>query len=123
MAELIPDMPSGTLGFRVSGRLKREDYDDVLVPPLRAALEASEKLRVLYAIGPELHMEPGAMVEDMKVELELGVKHRDAWEKIAVVTDLDWLWHAFGLFAWMAPGEMRLFRESEVEAAKAWLGG
>jgi hypothetical protein len=123
MVEVIADMPPGTLGFRVSGRLTREDYVEVLVPPLREAVEAGERLRVLYAIGPELHMEPAAVWEDLKLEIDLGIKHRDAWERIAVVTDLDWLWRAFELFSWMVPGEMRLFHESELEQAKAWLAG
>jgi len=75
MVEVIPDMPPGTLGFRVFGRLKREDYIKVLVPPLRKAVQAGERLRVLYAIGPELHMEPAAVWEDLKLELEVGIKH------------------------------------------------
>jgi hypothetical protein len=118
---VIPDMPPGTSGFRVSGRLRREDYVDVLVPPLRRAVEAGARLRILYGIGPDLHMEPGALWEDLKLEVELGVRHRDAWERIAVVTDFDWLWRAFELFSWMVPGEMRLFRESGFAQAKAWL--
>ncbi|MEA2148944.1 MAG: hypothetical protein QOD69_774 [Solirubrobacteraceae bacterium] len=122
MVEMISDMPPGTLGFRVSGRLTREDYVNVLVPPLRETVQAGERLRVLYAIGP-LHMEPAALWEDFKVEVEYGMKHRDAWERIAVVSDLDWLWRAFQLFSWMVPGEMRLFRESELEQAKPWLAG
>jgi hypothetical protein len=121
MVEVIPDMSPGTLGFRVSGRLTREDYVRVLVPPLHEAVQAGRRLRVLYAIGPELHMEPGAFLEDVKVELELGIKHREAWERIAVVTDLEWMWRAFELFSWMVPGEMRLFRESELEQARSWL--
>jgi hypothetical protein len=98
--------------------LTRDDYVDVLVPPLREAVEAGQRLRVLYAIGPEIHMEPGAVWEDLKVEAELGIKHRDAWERIAVVSDLSLLWRAFELFSWMVPGEMRLFRENEFEQAK-----
>jgi hypothetical protein len=121
MVEVIPDMPPGTLGFRVSGRLTRADYVDVLVPPLREAIESGERLRVLYAIGPELHMEPAALWEDLKVELELGIRHRHAWERIAVVTDLDWLRRAFELFSWLVPGEIRLFGETELAQAKAWL--
>jgi hypothetical protein len=42
MVDVIPDMPPGTLAFRVSGRLTRDDYVDVLVPPLREAVEAGE---------------------------------------------------------------------------------
>ena len=72
MVEQISDMPPGTLGFRVSERLDREDYVQVLVPPLRQAAAAGERLRVLYAIGPGLHMEPGALWEDIKLELDSG---------------------------------------------------
>ena len=121
MAEVIPDMPPGTLGFRVSDRLTREDYVDMLVPPLREAIEKGDKLRVLYAIGPELHMEPGAIWQDIKLEAEVGIRNRDAWERIAVVTDLNWMWRAFELFSWMVPGEMRLFHEADLDDAKTWV--
>jgi hypothetical protein len=121
VVEVVPDLPFGTHGFRVSGRLTSEDCVDVLVPPLREALQAGERLRVLYAIGPELQMEPAALWEDLEADVELGIRHRDAWERVAVVTDLDWLWRAFELFSWTVPGEMRLFRESEFEQARAWL--
>jgi hypothetical protein len=116
-------MPIGTLGFRVTGRMTRDDYVDTLVPPLRDALEKGERLRVLYLIEPHLHMEPGAVWEDMKLELELGIKHREAWERIAVVTDMDWLWRAFELFSWMVPGEITLFHLPDLEEAKRWLAG
>ena len=114
-------MPLGRLGFQISDRLTREDYANVLVPPLRRAVEAGERLRVLFAIGPELHMDPSAVWEDLKLDVQLGIKHRDAWERVAVVTDIDWLWRAFALFSWMVPGEMRLFHEQELDEAKAWL--
>jgi SpoIIAA-like len=121
MVQVLEDMPPGTLGFRVSGRLTREDYADVLVPPLRHAVDTGGRLRVLYAIGPELHLEPGALLEDIKLELDLGIRHREVWERIAVVTDLDWMWRAFQLFSWMVPGEMRLFHEGEIDLAQNWL--
>jgi hypothetical protein len=114
-------MPAGTLGFRIVGRLKREDYVDTLVPPLHDAVDAGRSVRVLYLIEPGLHMEPAAVWEDIKLEGQLGIRHRDAWERIAVVTDQDWLWKAFDLFAWMVPGEMKLFRQEELDGAKAWL--
>ncbi len=121
MVQLIADMPTGTLGFRVAGRLTREDYVEVLVPPLREAVRAGGRLRVLYAIGPELQMEPSAVWEDIKLNVDLGVRHRDAWERIAVVTDLDWLWRAFEFFSWMIPGELHMFHERELEQARTWL--
>lgn len=121
MAEAIPDMPPGTLGFRVAGHLTRDDYANVLVPPLREAVEAGRPLRVLYAVGPELDMDRSALWEDARLNLDLGIRHRRAWERVAVVTDADWLRRAFELFSWMVPGQMRLFAESELEQAKAWV--
>jgi hypothetical protein len=32
-------MPAGTIGFRAAGEIEREDYDEMLVPELRRALE------------------------------------------------------------------------------------
>ena len=31
MVERMPDMPAGTLGFRVAGDVERDDYEDVLI--------------------------------------------------------------------------------------------
>lgn len=39
MIERLSDMPPGTVGFRAAGKIERKDYDDVLTPGLRRALE------------------------------------------------------------------------------------
>jgi hypothetical protein len=51
MVELIPDMPPGTLGFRVSGRLTRENYK-ILVPPLRGAVEPGSGYASCMRLAP-----------------------------------------------------------------------
>src|SRR5262249_49562952 len=48
MVERLTDMPEGTLGFRVAGDGERKDYDDVLVPELRRAIDGGGGLRTLY---------------------------------------------------------------------------
>jgi hypothetical protein len=121
MTELIPDMPPGTLGFRITDTLSKQDYVDTLMPPLYKAVEAGEHLRVLYAIGPDLHVEPSAGWADLKMGAPLAVKHRDLWERVAVVTDIPWLRRSFELLSWMIPGEVKLFHEVDIEEAKTWL--
>ena len=39
----------------------------------------------------------------------------------AIVTDTDWIARATGLFAWMIPGEARVFPLAELEVAKTWV--
>lgn len=122
MIETIPNMPPGTFGFRAHGHITPQDYRDVVLPPLRTAVAAGEQLRVLVAVGPEFREEPAAAWEALKADVELGVRHRQAWERVAVVSDMSWVRRASELFAWMMPGELRAFPEHELETAKVWLG-
>jgi hypothetical protein len=122
MIELITDMPPGTVGFRVAGEVEREDYDNVLAPELRRALAAGP-MRTLYVIETLDKMEPAALWADTRLGFDLGVRHRDAWVRSAIVTDIDWMVRATKLFAWMIPGEARVFPLAELEQAKAWIAG
>ena len=117
------DMPPGTLGFRVAGRVTREDYADVLVPELRRVLEEGVRLRTLYAIEHLDAMEPSALWADTKLGFDLTVRHHDAWERSAIVTDIEWMARATRMFGWMIPGEARVFPMAELEQAKAWVTG
>lgn len=120
MIELLTDMPPGTIGFRVSGDVEREDYDNVLTPELNRALEAGP-LRTLYVIEALDAMEPAALWADAKLGFDLGIRHRGEWVRSAIVTDIGWLAQAAQLFAGMIPGEARVFGLAELEQAKAWI--
>ena len=123
MIERIAEMPAGTVGFRVAGEVERDDYRDVLVPELRRALDAGGGLRTLYLIEDLDEIESGALWADAKLGFDLGVRHHDAWVRSAIVTDLDWMARATRLFAWMIPGEARVFETAALESAKQWVAG
>lgn len=123
MIEPLDGMASGTIGFRLTGRVTADEYRDVLLPALRAAAEAGE-VRVVVAIGPGFdEFEPGAMLQDAKVGMTLGLGHHSAWRRTALVTDVDWIAKALRLFAWMTPGEVAIHGLDELEEAKAWVAG
>jgi hypothetical protein len=91
MIEQLDDMPPGTIGFRATGHVTRDEYRDVLLPPVRAAAEAGD-VRMLFAVGPGFEeFEPGALMEDSKMGLTLGIGHLHAWKRTALVTDVDWI--------------------------------
>jgi hypothetical protein len=122
MIETIADMPPGTLGFVASGKLSRADYVDVAIPPLREAIDRGEKLRTLYEIADDFHgIEAGALWQDIKADVGLGIGHYSSWDRMAVVTDIDWLHKASGVFGWLYPGELKMFGLAERDAAKQWL--
>ena len=121
MIERLTDMPPGTIGFRAAGEIEREDYDEVLVPELRRALETGGGLRTLYLIEDLDEIEPGALWADTRLRFDLGVRQHEAWTRSAIVTDIDWMARATKLFAWMIPGEARVFPRDELEQAKTWV--
>ena len=123
MVERLAGMPPGTVGFRAKGEIEREDYDKVLVPELRRALERGGGLRTLYLIEDLDEVDPSALWADTKLGFNLGVRHHEAWTRSAIVTDIEWMARATKMFAWMIPGDARVFPLAELDQAKAWVAG
>jgi SpoIIAA-like len=122
MIEPIGDMQAGTIGFRASGEVTREDYRRVLEPALREAVQSGE-VRMLYVVEADFEMDGSAVLEDAKTGLKLGLGHISAWKRTAVVTDVEWVRRAVRLFAWMAPGEVGVWRLDQLAEAREWLAG
>jgi hypothetical protein len=119
MIERIKEMPAGTIGLRASGELTKDDYVGVLEPALREGVESGE-LRLIFVLADFDGLGHGAWVEDMKTGLNAWVRQHAAWKRFALVTDVEWVAKAMRAFAWMAPGEVKVFGVAEAEAAKSW---
>ena len=123
MIELLEAMPEGTIGFRATGRVTAEDYRDILLPAITAAVQSGD-VRMVFAVGPGFErFEPGALAQDAKVGLTLGIAHLHAWRRTAVVTDVDWIEKAIQMFRWLTPGEVRAFGLDQLDDAKTWVAG
>lgn len=120
MVERIEEMPVGTIGFRVVEELTGDDYRERIEPALAAAVEAGE-VRLLFEIDAGFGMDAGAVIEDAKTGLKLGLGHMRAWKRTAVVTDVEWIGKAIKAFGFMAPGDVRVFAPAELGAAKVWV--
>jgi hypothetical protein len=116
--ETIQDLPAGVIGLRASGEVKADDYRDVMVPLLEEAL-AHGGVRLLYVLDEHTSFSPGALFADAK----FGVGHLKGWEKLAVVSDADWLENSIKAFGWMMPGEVRVFDDDDLDEATSWLAG
>lgn len=117
MIRLLSDMPPGVIGLEAVDDVEKEDYEQVIVPAVEAAIAEHGKVRLVYVLGPEFDdYESDAMWEDLK----LGVRHPASFERIAVVTDARWAAPALKLFSVLWPGQSRAFPLAELEVAKAW---
>lgn len=121
MIENLTDLPPGTLGFRASGKISSEEYRK-MIEPIYAALERGEKLNVYFELADDFHgLDSGALSQDVKAAGSIGLKHRASWQRMALVTDKDWVRNGASWFGWLAPGELRLFEPSERDEARAWM--
>ena len=111
----------GTIGFRATRRVTRDEYRETLLPTMRAAAKAGD-VRMVFAVGPGFErFELGALAQDTKAGVTLSLGHPHAWKRTALVTDVDWIASALHMFAWLTPGEVRLYELDELEDAKAWV--
>ncbi|MCX7512145.1 STAS/SEC14 domain-containing protein [Frateuria sp. STR12] len=118
MIEQMTDLPAGALGFTARGLVTAADYENVFVPDVEAAFALNRKLRLVYHVGHEFTgFEPGAMWDDTK----LGFRHWSGWERIALVTDVNWLRLVARTMGFTVPGEFRLYRNDQLAEAKAWI--
>jgi hypothetical protein len=118
MIERLQDMPEGTIGFEFGGDVTGEEYRRVLEPPLEQAVEAGEVRLLLQTASDFDGMKIGARIEDAKVNFRLGVAHRKAWKRVAIVTDSDWLRTSFRVWSHFVPVEMEIFVAADAAAAR-----
>lgn len=122
MIEVLPDMPEGVFGIRVSGRVRGDDLREFR--PTMDELFKTGEIRIVEVIAPDYEgFGPGGFVADMKLGFGMLLGHHSAFKRIAVVSDRDWVAHAMHAFAWMIPGELKVFGLEKLDAAKEWAAG
>ena len=122
MIELLPDMPKGVTGVRVSGRLGGDELREVK-PTIEDMLKTDE-IRIVEVIGNDYEgFGPGGLFEDLKIAVGTVWPHHAAFKRIAVVSDKAWVAHTLHAVAWMIPGEYAVFTLDELDKAKEWAAG
>jgi hypothetical protein len=115
MIEVMTGLPAGVIGVEASGKLRAEDYRDVLLPAVNEAIEKGD-VRIVIVMHDFDGISGGAVWQDLK----MGLEHFTHWKRTALVTDIGWMEHATTMFGWMSPGELKHFPLAEREAAIAW---
>jgi hypothetical protein len=122
MIELLPDMPEGVIGIRVSGRLLGDDLRQF--KPVMEKLLKTDEIRIVEVIASDYEgFGPGGLVEDLKMGFGALFQHHSAFKRIAVVSDKEWVAHTLHALAWMVPGEIAMFGLDELDRAKEWAAG
>lgn len=118
MIEMIPGLPENVLGFKAVGTVTAKDYETIIIPAVEKMFAEKGKVRFLYHLGDDYEgFEAAAAWDDTK----LGFKHLTGWEKMALVTDVEWIRLALKAFRIIIPGHIRVFHKDELDEAKEWI--
>lgn len=120
MIETLPDFPDNIIAVACRGHVTASDYDTVLVPRVAQALKRHDTVRLYYQVGDDFAgIDPNAVWKDFKV----GVEHLLRWERMAIVTDIEWIRHTMRAFSFLLPGEVKIFPTADISKAREWIIG
>jgi len=118
MIELLKDFPGNVVALSAAGQVTKADYEKVVIPAVEKALSQHEKVRLYYQIGSDFAgIDPGAMWADTKV----GMGHLLRWDRIAVITDVEWIRLSVTAFGFLMPAQVHVYSTAEADAAKKWI--
>lgn len=118
MVEKIPNLPDNALGITAKGNVTGDDYESVIIPAVEEIFSKHPKARFLYHLGNDFTgFEAAAVWDDAK----LGLRHLTGWERMAVVTDVEWVRMSVRAFGLAMPGHVRVFHNSELQEATNWI--
>ncbi len=118
MLTLLEDFPDHVLAIHGTGEVTADDYREVLVPAVEERLARHRRVRLLYLLDANFTgFTGGAAWEDTKV----GMRHFTAFERIAVVTDSDWVRRMVRGFGFALPGEVRVYDLDDQDEARTWI--
>jgi SpoIIAA-like len=118
MLRRITEMPAGTIGFEAIGEVEDDDWERAVEPLLRREIADGRKVRLLYLLGPEAREVEGDAVT---ADTGFRARHATSFERVAVVSDEDWIRPALRALSFLFPGKARGFSVRDLPAAKEWL--
>ena len=118
MLQRMIEMPAGTIGFEAIGEVEDDDWEQSVEPLLRSEIAAGRKVRLLYLLGPESRDVEG---DALKADTGFRARHATHFERVAVVSDEDWIRPALRALSFLLPGKAKGFHVHELPEAKTWL--
>ncbi|MDB5130254.1 MAG: hypothetical protein JWR02_3 [Mucilaginibacter sp.] len=118
MVELLTDLPPHVAAYKAVGAVSKEEYEEVVMRRVDqvAAEYGTINFLVLLETGFE-NYSIGAFIDYIKVSFE----HFSKWNRMAIVTDQEWVAKAYNALSYLVHGEIRSYPVKSLETAKAWV--
>ena len=118
MIEILAESQGKVLGFKAVGKLTDQDYKRVFIPNIERILALYGKVRVIFDMGEKFHGWELAAAWD---DATFGMKHRNDFEKCAIVGGPKWVEWGTKLSALLMSGEVKVFPSGQLNNAWDWI--
>ncbi|HUB68505.1 MAG TPA: STAS/SEC14 domain-containing protein [Candidatus Methylacidiphilales bacterium] len=119
MIKLVADgMKENVVALAAHGKVSHEDYERVVIPAVEEKIRMHTKVRLFFHLGEDF---AGYTAEALWDDTKIGIRHLTAFEKIAVVTNVEWIKNAVRVCGFFVPGPVKIFPNKELPAAVAWV--
>jgi hypothetical protein len=118
MLEIDRDTAGNVFSVRARGRVTGKDYEEILIPALEERIARFGRVRVLYTIGRDFS---GVTIGAMWSDARAIIKHLNAIERAAVITDVRWMINLTRLFSIILHYPVKAFGMEKLVEAEAWI--
>lgn len=118
--EVLDGHPDDIVAVSAHGRITRSDYDGVMIPLLTTTANACGRVKLLYILGQDFDAEG---IDTAWEDAKLGFLSIQDFERIAVVTDIEWVHRAVKMFAPLICRPVSVFALAQMHLARTWLQG
>jgi hypothetical protein len=120
MITQIKDIPNTMVGFRASGEVTKEDFDQVLLPAVAELVQRTDELNYMLVLDTPLkNFTLGAWIKDAL----LGLNNLTKWNRCAIVSDSENINSFTNMFGKVMPGEFKGFKPEQIDMAITWTSG
>jgi len=118
MVQLLEDFPPHVAAYKASGSVGKEEYERVVMK--RVDEVAVEFGKVNFIVVLQTGMEDytiGAFLQYLKVSFE----HFFKWNRMAIVSDEQWVRRAYDFLGHIVHGEIRTYEIKRLDEAREWV--
>jgi len=114
------DMAGNVVSVKAAGTITGRDYKEILIPVLEEKIARFGKVRILYTVGRDFS---GVTIGAMWNDARAIIKHLNAIERAAVISDVRWMINLTKLFSIIMPYPVKAFGMEKSAEGHAWIRG
>ena len=120
MVTQINGLIGSTVGFKFTGEITKDDYDNLILPTLKKATDLYSKINLLMVIDTDLsNFTAAAWLKDAIA----GLKNLLNMHRVAVVADSMFVQTITPMASKVVPGEYKAFKLKDEGTAVSWVSG